>query len=435
MKIEYTDEKISSWGGLKLLHELIEKIKIKEVIESLPLPEPNSNRGISPIDILVSFWISVWTGASRFVHIEILRYDEVLQEIFSIKRVPSQSTLSRFFNKFDWERSTEVFVGLLKWFYDQLQYDNITLDLDSTVLTRYGRQEGVKVGYNPQKPGRGSHHPLLAFMAEMRMVVNAWLRVGNSVSISSIESFILETFEILKNKKVGVIRADSGFFSERVLNLFENKGVKYIVAAKIYGTIRAMIGGITGWTTLKDGIQIKELTGSLKIWKEPRRIIVVRKDIKKLPKSTGKLLLFDEIELGPKYRYSVYVTNMDLPAEQIWMIYRERGDAENRIKELKYDFGIDGFCMKNFWATEAAFRSAIIAYNIMSLFRQVVLQTKSQPTLNTMKFKCFALGSKIVKRSREKILKISLVQQRRAWLDGLFSTICNLSPPFHGSIA
>jgi len=28
-----------------------------------------------------------------------------------------------------------------------------------------------------------------------------------------------------------------------------------------------------------------------------------------------------------------------LPAEQIWKIYRQRADAENRIKELKYDFG------------------------------------------------------------------------------------------------
>ena len=36
-----------------------------------------------------------------------------------------------------------------------------SLDLDSTVFERYGEQEGVKRGYNPRKPGRGSHHPLL----------------------------------------------------------------------------------------------------------------------------------------------------------------------------------------------------------------------------------------------------------------------------------
>ena len=38
------------------------------------------------------------------------------------------------------------------------------MNLDSTVLTRYGQQEGAKKGYNPRKHGRPSHHPLLAFL-------------------------------------------------------------------------------------------------------------------------------------------------------------------------------------------------------------------------------------------------------------------------------
>ena len=47
---------------------------------------------------------------------------------------------------------------------------------------------------------------------------------------------------------------------------------------------------------------------------------------------------------------------------QIWNIYRVCGDAENRIKELKYDFGTDSFCLKKFFATEAAFRFIMIGY-------------------------------------------------------------------------
>ena len=106
--------------------------------------------------------------------------------------------------------------------------------------------------------------------------------------------------------------------------------------------------------------------------------------------------MFDE-PVG-KYRYSLYVTNLDLPAEQIWVSYKDRADAENRIKELKYDFGLDTFCMDKFWATEAAFRTIMIGYNLMSLFRQAVLQTKTQATLSTLRFKCFALGSWISSR-------------------------------------
>ena len=34
---------------------------------------------------------------------------------------------------------------------DQFKVGKITLDLDSTVITRYGDQEGSVVGYNPKR--------------------------------------------------------------------------------------------------------------------------------------------------------------------------------------------------------------------------------------------------------------------------------------------
>jgi hypothetical protein len=47
-----------------------------------------------------------------------------------------------------------------------------------------------------------------------------------------------------------------------------------------------------------------------------------------------------------------------------------RADAENRIKELKYDFGADSFNIQNFYATEAALNFVMMAYKFISLFRQ-----------------------------------------------------------------
>jgi hypothetical protein len=58
---------------------------------------------------------------------------------------------------------------------------------------------------------------------------------------------------------------------------------------------------------------------------------------------------------------------------EVWRTYRGRADCENRIKELKADFGLDAFNMRDFWATEAALGFAMLAYNLMSLFRQAVL--------------------------------------------------------------
>jgi hypothetical protein len=42
------------------------------------------------------------------------------------------------------------------------------------------------------------------------------------------------------------------------------------------------------------------------------------------------------------------VTSLDLPALQVWRLYRGRADCENRIKKLKADFGFDSFNMAQF---------------------------------------------------------------------------------------
>jgi len=431
---EYTDRPVSAWGGMRLMKELIDHSEIRKCLGTLDLPAPGSNRGYSPVQMMESFWVSVWTGASRFAHSGWLRYDKVLQEIFQWKRVASQSTYSRFFHKFSWKRNTEVFVPLNRWFFNQLTLDNITLDLDSSVITRYGEQEGSKRGFNPVKPGRASHHPLMAFLPQTRMVVNAWLRPGNTASASSMQSFLDETFEILQSKKTGLIRADSGFYGDLNLKYFETKPLNYIVAVKLYRPLKWELLGLKNWMEIDKGIEVAEFQYQAHGWKTPRRMIAVRQEVAKRPKATGKTL-FKEEELGAGYRYSCYVTNLDLPATEVWRLYHGRADAENRIKELKYDFALDSFCLKKFWATEAAFRSIMVSYNLMSLFRHLMLQTASHNTLSTLKFKCFAIGSWIASHAGKRVLKLSVSGQKRIWLDGLFSKMGDASPPFQFSNA
>jgi hypothetical protein len=428
LRIEYSDKEVTAWGGMKLMKDLVDGTKIRSFLDRLDLPQPGSNRGYSPVDIIESFLVSIWIGARGFTHSGWLRFDPVLRQIFGWKQVPSQSTYSRFFHKFNWRRNDEVFPILQRWFLSRLHFDNLTLDLDSSVITRYGEQEGAKVGYNPHKRGRPSHHPLIAFMPEMRMVVNAWLRPGNTVALSNHRAFLDETFSILEEKKVGLIRADSGFFAGQFMTYFEERNLNYITAVKLFAPIKSEVSSNKKWVTLKDGIEITEWEYRLPGWKKTRRMIAVRKNIQKYPKASGKLLLFDWEQT--QHRYSVFVTNLDLPAQQIWNLYRNRSDAENRIKELKYDFGLDSFCLSKFWATEAAFRFIMLAYNLISLFRQIVLKTKNQFTLSTLRFKCFALGAWITNHASHRILKIALARQKRAWLDGLFDIARSAKPPF-----
>ena len=167
--------------------------------------------------------------------------------------------------------------------------------------------------------------------------------------------------------------------------------------------------------------------------KQRRRMVAVKKNINKLKKATGKFLLFgDQIHT---YRYSVYLTNKDLPSVQIWEIYKQRGDAENGIKELKYGFALETFCMNNFLATEAAFRSVLMAYNLMALFRQVVLKSKTQATLTTFRFKWSPLGAWTCKHAHITTLKINATGEKRRWLDTLFDAVPQKAAPYIFSLA
>ena len=43
------------------------------------------------------------------------------------------------------------------------------MDIDSTVKTVFGKQEGAEVGYNPHKPGRPSHTYHTYWIAKIRI--------------------------------------------------------------------------------------------------------------------------------------------------------------------------------------------------------------------------------------------------------------------------
>ncbi len=427
---EYSDRPVSPFGGMRIMRDLMDQIGFDGILGAVDLPQPQSNRGYNPTDVIKGFIVSVWLGASRFAHTDMVRYDQVLPKIFGWTRFPSSVTFTRYFRKFDEKKNNEIFPALARSFFEKAKLPSrITLDVDSTVITRFGEQEGAAVGYNPARRGRASHHPLLAFISETRMAVNGWLRPGNTSSGNNTMAFLDETLVMLGETKVGLFRADSGFLRRDILEHLEEKSIPYVVAARMTKPIKFGIQDIRTWTTLADGISVAEFPYTISGSKTARRVVAIRQDIEKRPKASGKTL-FPGLLLGPEYRYGAFVTNLDLPASSVSELYRGRADAENRIKELKYDFGMDSFNLNDFWATEAAFRFILMAYNIMSLFRQVVLSSKNQNTLATLKLKCFSIGSWIVKDGSRKVLKLSVTHSKRAWLDGLFSRARSLSPPF-----
>lgn len=424
LNFEYSNKAVTAHGGMSLLKRFLDRTGIIDFMDSLNLSQPGSNAGYSNADMFTSFFVSIWLGASRFAHTSVLQHDSVLQKIFGLQRAPSNDTYRRFFQKFDFETGSNFFFDVYRWMFSQLNFDNFTLDVDSSVWTRYGKQEGAKRGYNAKKRGRPSHHPIIAFVAEMKMVANFWLRPGNTGSANNIIAFLEETFRILQGKTIGLFRADSGFYQKAVMEWLEGHKIDYVIAIKMYPNLKDAIKEKIKWVKKADGIWVGEIAYQPSDWQEARRVVVIKQNIISRPKAPGKLLFPDE-QVYRNNRYSAYITNMKLSAELVWELYRKRGDAENRIKELEYDFGADNFCMQDFYSTEAALRTVMISYNLMGLFKLVALQSKANQRVTTIRLKCFSIGSWIVKSGRNEVLKMSVAMKKRVWMDGLFFNSSN----------
>jgi len=55
--IRYTDGSITPFGGIKTVKTFYQNSSLQDVISSLPLPQPGTNRGYDPMDIIEGFLV------------------------------------------------------------------------------------------------------------------------------------------------------------------------------------------------------------------------------------------------------------------------------------------------------------------------------------------------------------------------------------------
>ena len=108
----------------------------------------------------------------------------------------------------------------------------------------------------------------------------------------------------------------------------------------------------------------------------------------------------------PGYTFRIFVTSQIQAAQDVWRDYNRRADVENRIAELKHDLGADGFCLRKFFATEAAFRAVLLVFNLLAEFQRAAgLPTYREPaTLRTQILTC---GAILARAGRHLVLHLS----------------------------
>ena len=188
--IKFVNKEITPFGGLSLFFKMLEKCHFEEHVMQSGVPLQGSNRGYDPIQLILGLFAGVWCGASCFGHLDVVRYDTALCDLLGWKRGADHRAYQRYLNKFSQAINQRVFGNLFRWFFSELKFDNYTLDFDSTVMVREGNQEGAAKGYNPKRPGRLSHHPLLAFVSDVRMIAITGYVLATHLQVPTICHFL-----------------------------------------------------------------------------------------------------------------------------------------------------------------------------------------------------------------------------------------------------
>jgi len=213
------------------------------------------------------------------------------------------------------------------------------------------------------------------------------------------------------------VRADAGFFAAELLKYLEELQLGYIVVARMTHWLKAEAARVQEWRALEATYSVGEFELQLLGWDRARRLVVVREQIQERKPSLGRKLL--EV---PGYTFRVFVTNLtDLP-EAIWRDYNQRACVEQRIEELKFDLAADDFCLQEFFATEAAFLSILMLFNLLGEFQRASGMTGyRQPA--TLRVQVFLCGAILGRAGHRTVLHLSAawggLEARNSLLDHL----------------
>jgi hypothetical protein len=389
--VRETKRPVTPFGGLVVFVEFLRRIDLAGKIRNhMPICW-RSPKAIDPTSTFIAFLMAVLAGAKRFAHANWLRGDRALHALLGIERFPIDDTIRNLFRAFTMGNVQRLFEPLSAWQMERLplRAEGYSLDLDSTVFERYGEQEGSLKGHNPRKHGRPSHHPLLAVLAEAHFILHGWLRSGNCGPARGVVEFLKEALALwAQHQTIRVVRADSGFFDDELLSFLEERRLPYIVVARLTKWVQRAAQRVEQWQELDENYALGQFRLRLCTWKTERRFIAVRERVREARHSVGRKLID-----VPGYTFRVFVTSQTQAAEEVWRDYNRRADVENRIAELQHDLGADGFCIQQFFATEAAFRAVLLLFNLLAEFQRAAgLPSYREPaTLRTQVLTCGAI--------------------------------------------
>jgi hypothetical protein len=384
------------------------------------------NQRYSLAQMILALIYPLVLGLDRLETASFLRSNGTFQYLTGLQSFPDPQTLRRFLIQ-----APDSFLKQLHRVNDRLlqsfihlpeHRSRLILDLDSSVITVFERQENAEVGYNPRYRGKRSYNPLLCIEANSSFLWDTELRPGNAGTWDgSVELMATCFVNLPRDIRELRVRADAGFGFNPVLELLEARAAQYAVVARLTPAFKRLLPGLR-YESVNQQWEMAEFEYRPHGWREARRFVVARRFI---PEQDSQITLFT---LG-RYMYRAWVTNMKLTPAGIWHFYDGRAGMEPRIGELREDFALRKIPTASFAANALYLEIIRLAYNLVTAFQRNCLQPSWQNlTLGKLRYRLFLLPGELTRPQNRPLLRLKESPMLSHLVDEILRKISGLDP-------
>lgn len=394
-KFSFNGGNLTNYGGLILVHELFELINLKQLLaKHLKTNDNRKYYQYSDVHLMIQLLLQKIAGDDTDYSCQKLKYDAYFPQLFEQSLVASQPTLSRFFDRGTEETVASLYhinMELVTLFLQFRKNTPLIIDVDSTLFQTFGNQEGST--YNAHYRSKG-YHPLFAFESGTGYCLHAQLREGNRYCSDGADDFIRPLLGMFDS---ALYRMDSGFNSPKIYELIEKFGQDYLIKLKD-NQVLSRLGDLSLPSPEDDDVTILPRSMYLeniykaKSWNHERRICQFSN------RPEGELL-YDTV--------SLLTTLKGGTSEELFELYRQRGQAENFIKEIKSGFFGDKTDSSTMLKNEIRMWISCIAYNLYVFLKQLIGDDRQNLSIHRFRQLFLNIAGRIVKHAGNCTLKLS----------------------------
>ena len=233
IKINFDGGDLSSDAGLLLIKEFISRLDIERILNrSFKTNDSAVFRYHTDRDNLLQMIYMIMAGYFEDDASDELTKDSVFKAVLEKSALASQPTVSRFFNRMDEDtlkQFQEISQILRKRIYSIQMPQAVILDLDSTLLAAYGKQEGRAFNFHYRSNG---YHPLVCYDGITGDLIKIQLRDGAAYSCTGVTDFLQPILDEYLNDYPTIhllLRGDSGFATPDLYKQCEENGTSYVI--------------------------------------------------------------------------------------------------------------------------------------------------------------------------------------------------------------